>query len=90
MIGMISLFAMPAAALDIGDNGEDTAAEVEIDGNVDGEDPGLDILASILGGDVIELDCSFSEDAFDEPEEVCSLTIAGEELPPENGFPPEL
>lgn len=35
---------------------------------------------TLLGGQAIEVDCSFSQDSADNPQEVCSLTVAGQEL----------
>jgi hypothetical protein len=75
VIGMLSMITMPAAAQTPIDT--EDVADVDLSAT---DEPLLNVLVSLLGGQAIEVDCSFSQDSVDNPQEVCSLTIAGQEL----------
>jgi uncharacterized protein YggE len=79
-IGLMSTFAMPAAAQEAPEPDPDEGVTVSASGDTGEQTLGL--LADVFGVTVLEVDCEFSAD---DPQNACDLTVADQDVPPEGG-----
>lgn len=78
--GLISMFAMPAAAQEAPE--PDPEEGIEISGSGSASEQAVSLLADVFGVTVLEIDCEFSAE---NPQEACELTVVDQEVPPEGG-----
>lgn len=78
--GLLSMFAMPAAAQEAPEPDPDEGVTVSASG--DAGQQTLSLLADVFGVTVVEIDCGFSAD---DPQNACELTVADQDVPPEGG-----
>lgn len=86
-IGLMTMFAMPAAAQPEPDPEEGINAE----GELDAQNQAGSLLAEVFGVTVLSIDCEFDQDS--PTENPCEIVIGGQDVPPGDGapgLPPEL
>ncbi len=76
--GLMTMFAMPAAAQEAPEPDPDEGVTVSASG--DAGQQTLSLLADVFGVTVVAVDCEFSAE---NPQDACELTVADQDVPPE-------